>query len=66
MYVLTQWERNEVLKRFPNAIISRSKHKRYLVSRDSQPEGRCLLELRGIDPPPSRREQYRRFMDADN
>ena len=56
MRQITKCEREIILAQYPKAEIVRTRHRAYLAGRDTDIPGRILLKMRGITPPPSRRE----------
>ena len=59
MMLLNKRERDAILDRFPRAEIVSTRHRFYLVGSDAAEPARLLMELRGITPPPSRRDRTR-------
>ena len=59
MVLMDRRERDAIIARFPKAEIVKTRHRYFLVGSDITQTGRLLMELRGITPPPSRRERAR-------
>lgn len=59
MFQITRQEREAILDRFPWAEIVATRHKHYLVGTVTSEPTRLLFSMRGITPPPSRKDRTR-------
>lgn len=59
MFLITRQERDAILECFPKAEIVATRHKHYLVGSITDDPTRLLFSMRGITPPPSRKERIR-------
>ena len=59
MFLITKQERDAILDRLPWAEIKATRHKYYLVGTITSEPTRLLFSMRGITPPPSRKDQAR-------
>ena len=59
MVQITDQERKQIQKRFPQAKIVNTRHNAFLVCREVDEIGRFLFSIRGADQPPTRRERER-------
>lgn len=57
MTEITRPERETITAKFPKAEIVKTRHRYYVVGADTSEPLRLLFSLRGITPPPSRRER---------
>ena len=59
MVIMDRRERDAIIARFPKADIVKTKHRYFLIGAYSSEPMRLLLSMRGITPPPSRKDKAR-------